>query len=143
MRTHVQVLAWLHIAFGILVTLECVAIGLFVLSIGHDFPAMPPSHNPADNFLPADFNPFRLFGLAILKAGLVLGMPGIIMGVGLLRFPPWARIFGIVVSILEIVSFMPLYIALGVYGLVILCNKETAMLFRSAAAVPPPVDNPA
>lgn len=62
---------------------------------------------------------------------LVVSLPGIIVGVGLLKFKPWARIFGIVLSALHLIN-IPIGTALGIYGLWVLLNSETERLFNPA-----------
>jgi len=53
--------------------------------------------------------------------------------IGLLRLRPWARIAGIVVSILSLVAF-PLGTVLGIYGLWVLFSKDTERLFAALVA---------
>jgi hypothetical protein len=62
----------------------------------------------------------------------VLSLPGIIIGVGLLRLRPWARIAGIVVSMLSLIM-IPFGTLLGAYGLWVLFSKDTEQLFSKAA----------
>jgi len=64
---------------------------------------------------------------------LIIGLPQILAGWGLLNYRPWARILTIVISVLHLFSF-PLGTALGIYGLWVLLKPETEALFRQ----PPP-----
>ena len=64
---------------------------------------------------------------------LVLSVPGIIAGVGLLSYQPWARILTIVLSILDLIS-IPFGTALGIYGLWVLFTTEGARLFEQGGA---------
>jgi len=64
---------------------------------------------------------------------LILSLPGIIAGVGLLKFRPWARIVAIILGALHLLSF-PFGTALGVYTLIVLLNPETVALFESQRA---------
>ena len=59
---------------------------------------------------------------------MVLGLPGIIGGIGLLQFKPWARILVIVLSVLDLFN-IPFGTALGIYGLWALLNTETEQMF--------------
>jgi hypothetical protein len=68
-------------------------------------------------------------GAFVLICALVLSLPGIIAGIGLLSFKPWARILTIVVSILDLLN-IPFGTALGVYGLWVLFNDDGARLFE-------------
>jgi len=58
----------------------------------------------------------------------VISVPGLVAGIGLLQFSPWARILTIVLSALHLLN-IPLGTALGVYGLWTLLNRETEALF--------------
>ncbi|MBC8167206.1 MAG: hypothetical protein H7Y20_15220, partial [Bryobacteraceae bacterium] len=69
-------------------------------------------------------------GLAILFFALALALPGIIGGVGLLNYRPWARTLMIILSALHILNF-PFGTALGVYGLWALLSPEISSLFQS------------
>jgi hypothetical protein len=69
---------------------------------------------------------YLITGLMLLL--LVLTLPMIVVGFGLLRHRPWARPMGTVMAILEILSF-PLGSALGIYALWVLMSPETDRLF--------------
>lgn len=66
---------------------------------------------------------------------LVLSAPSVIIGVGLLKFSAWARVLGIVLSILHLISF-PIGTALGAYGLWVLLNERSARLFDRTISRP-------
>jgi len=63
---------------------------------------------------------------------LVVSLPGLIIGIGLLQFRPWARVGGIVLSAFDLLGF-PFHTILGIYGLWVLLNRETEQMF----GVPP------
>jgi len=67
-------------------------------------------------------------GLAIAGFVLLLSLPGIIAGFGLLKFRAWARTLTIVLSALDLLQ-VPVGTALGVYGLWVLLQPETERLF--------------
>ena len=73
-------------------------------------------------------------GVAIAGFLIVLSLPGIIAGLGLLKFRPWARILAIIVGALHLLSF-PLGTALGVYTLVVLLNNEAPAVFGQQTPV--------
>ena len=50
---------------------------------------------------------------------LVLSLPGLITGIGLLKFQPWARIVGLVFGAINLIN-IPFGTILGVYGLWVL-----------------------
>jgi hypothetical protein len=60
---------------------------------------------------------------------LVLSLPGIVAGFGLLQLQPWARMLTIVLSALELMS-VPIGTALGIYGLWVLLSPGGEQLFR-------------
>ncbi|HTA72119.1 MAG TPA: hypothetical protein VK776_27740 [Bryobacteraceae bacterium] len=59
---------------------------------------------------------------------LILMLPTIALGVGLLNYRPWARSIGTVIAIIELLNF-PLGTVLGVYALWVLMSPETDPLF--------------
>ncbi len=121
MRTHVTVLGWLHIILngfhlliGLLILLAVSGVG-FLGQIQGALHALP-------------F--FGVLGAGIFMIFAIICLPGMIVGWGLLQLAPWARIAGIIVSIFDIVSMTPILLLLGIYGLIILFNPETAALFE-------------
>src|SRR5262249_55292518 len=67
-------------------------------------------------------------GMALVAFLLLLSIPSVLIGIGLLKRRPWARVAGIVVSIIGMM-FIPFGTILGVYGLWVLFSKETERLF--------------
>lgn len=59
---------------------------------------------------------------------LVLGVPVIVVGAGLMKFRPWARSAGTVLAVLEMLNF-PIGTALGLYALWVLISPDTDPLF--------------
>ena len=128
MQTHVKVLAILHIVFGALGVL--VGLGIFAFFGGMAGLAQMNSHDPdAAIAVPimGAIGGFVLIGL------LILSVPGIIAGIGLLSYQPWARILTIVLSILDLIH-IPFGTALGVYGLWVLFTTEGVRLFEQGRA---------
>jgi len=70
---------------------------------------------------------FGVLGLMTLM--LVMVIPSIVVGVGLLRFRPWARTAGMVHAIVSLLVF-PLGTILGIYMLSVLVSPETDALFN-------------
>ena len=129
MDTHVKVLGALQIAMG--------ALGLFaavvlVLVFGVASSAVGMSGDPDSTIaLPI----IGVTGVALVTFLVVLSLPGIIIGIGLIQRRPWARIAGIVLSILGLMM-VPFGTIVGVYGLWVLFSKETEQLFSVSAARP-------
>ena len=72
-------------------------------------------------------------GVGLFLFLIAVSLPGIIAGVGLLRFRPWARILTIVLSALNLMNF-PLGTLVGAYGLWVMLSAETEPLFRRSRA---------
>jgi hypothetical protein len=64
---------------------------------------------------------------------LIISVPSIVAGIGLLNFRPWARIVGIVISALHLFN-IPFGTALGIYGLWVLISRESESYFIHPAA---------
>jgi hypothetical protein len=127
METHVKVLGALNIAFGVLGLFGAVAL---VLIFGGAASIAGASGDPdAAIAIPI----IGITGMALVAFLVVLSVPGIIIGIGLLNFRPWARIAGIAVSILSLM-LIPFGTVLGVYGIWVLFSKETERLFTRAPA---------
>jgi hypothetical protein len=125
MRDHVRILAYLHIGFGAL-GMTAAVIVLFVFGgiagiVGAANPGNPEAWHVAMPIL-------GMVGLVISVCVLLLSLPGIIAGFGLLRFRPWARILTIVLSALHLPG-VPIGTAIGIYGLWVLLQAETERMF--------------
>jgi hypothetical protein len=117
MRDHVRILAWCFIVYSAIIVLIGVGIGSIVL-----FGGAISGNREAILITSA-------VGAGIACFLIVLSLPGMLAGIGLLKMRPWARIIAIVVGVLHILSF-PLGTALGIYTLWVLLNVETEALFR-------------
>ncbi len=126
MESHVKILAVLHIVFGSLGLLLALAILFFFGGIAGLVGATDSSGN-AHIAMPV----LGVIGTFAFFVLLVLSLPGLIAGVGLLQFQPWARILTIVLSVLELIH-VPFGTALGIYGLWVLLSQGTERLFQRA-----------
>jgi hypothetical protein len=127
--THVKVLGVLFIAvsaFGVLAAL------VLMVALGGAAGLVGAAADPEEAALALPI--IGLTGTALIGMLLVLSLPGLITGFGLLAFRPWARILGIVLAILQLVN-VPIGTILGIYALWVLLNKDTERLF--AGALPP------
>lgn len=135
MAQHVRILGALHIAlgaFGVLAAIIVFAVfggiaGFLSGGFGHNVDA---DARMAVPFLSA-------LGVGITVFLLILSVPGIIVGVGLIRFRPWARIAGIVLSALDLLH-IPFGTIIGVYGLWALMQPQTEALFMGRPVYAPP-----
>ena len=123
MQTHVKVLGVLFIALSALGL--CAAI-FFLFFVGAAAISVHAGADPHDAAVALPI--IGVVGSALFVFILLISLPGIIVGVGLLKFMPWARIVGIVLCILNLIS-IPFGTVLGIYGLWVLLNKQTEPLF--------------
>lgn len=116
MTTHVKVLGWLYILSGVFGLL--IALCVFVSVLG-------------GGLISQDETAIAVTGIvAVVVSGflVVLSLPGIVAGIGLLAYKNWARILGIVLGVLNLPGF-PTGTILGVYSLYVLLDDETSALF--------------
>lgn len=123
METHVKIIAVLHIILG--------GMGVFaaavVLVLMGGWAAFESNQaNVEAGTVPIISGAVGFIFLVLI----LLWLPGIIGGVGLLRLAPWSRVFMIVISALDLLSF-PFGTALGVYGLWALTQPQTKALLAS------------
>jgi hypothetical protein len=136
MQTHVKVLGILHVVFGALGILAALGImalfgsiaGLIGFSADRDAAVAAPI--------------VGMVGSAIMIVILVLSIPGMVIGWGIMNFKPWARTWGIVISAFDLIQ-VPLGTILGIYGLWVLLSAEGTALFTgqplpAPAWQPPP-----
>lgn len=129
METHVKVLGALQVAFGALGLLMAV---LLVFVFGGAASIVGASDDPsAAVAVPI----IGLTGTALVAFLGVTSLPSVIIGIGLLNRRPWARIAGIVLSIISLMM-VPFGTVVGIYGLWVLFSKDTERLFTSSVPQP-------
>ena len=119
MDTHIKVLGWLYIVLGVLGLIGTGVVVLILVGSG---------------LISGDRTAISVLVIvaAIVGGFLVLvSLPGIIAGAGLLGYRPWARILTLILGILNLPGF-PVGTVLGVYTLYVLLDDETARLFTDA-----------
>jgi hypothetical protein len=132
MDTHVKVLGVLQIALGALSLVGAVVLTLVFVG---GFSAVSVSGD-SDAAMALPF--IGITGIALVGVLLLLSLPGIVTGIGLLRLRPWARIAGIVLSILGLMA-IPFGTVIGVYGLWVLFSKDIERLFAAPSSLRPSV----
>lgn len=111
MQQHVLILGWLHIALNLLTLLVAGFLFVFLAGIG---PVV------------GDAEATRILGLVAVVVSIflvMLALPGILAGIGLLKGKRWGRILTIIVGILSLINF-PIGTAVGVYTLWVLLKDE-------------------
>ena len=124
MQTHVKVLAALFIVFGALGVLA--ALGLMAI-FGGTMGIVGAAGDEEGRAIALPI--IGLTGTLLTAFLLVLSIPGLITGFGLLSYRNWARVLGIVLSALQLIN-IPFGTVLGAYGLWVLLSKETEQLFQ-------------
>ncbi len=121
MSTHIKILAWLQIVYGL--------FGAFiaVLVLGGTVFGAAFAGSFANSAMLGLLGGFASIFLAALAAF------HLIAGWGLLKRMPWARILTIVLGIISLIRF-PIGTALGVYTLWVLFSKEGAAQFGVTSA---------
>lgn len=136
MRDHLKILGILNIVMGGLTVLVGIVAFLAMGSIAGIIAASLASADASDfrdGVVAAPIIASIGFGVACFF--LVLGLPSIIGGWGLMRFRPWSRMLMIVVSIFQLFH-VPLGTALGVYGLWVLFDVDAQRILASGGGLP-------
>ncbi len=116
METNIKILAWLHIVLGIIGAIIGAVVLFILLGTG-----LITGDREAMSIL-------TLVGLIIAMVLSIISLPGIITGVGLMNFRPWARVLALILAMLNVLNF-PFGSILAVYTFVSLLNSDTADLF--------------
>ena len=124
METHVKVLGVLFIVLSALGTLAGLVVAT-VFSVAGVATAASASGSDAAIALPI----IGLAGTALSVFLLLVSLPGLVAGIGLLKFKPWARVLAIVLSVLQLFN-IGIGTIIGAYGLYVLLSEEGARLFK-------------
>jgi hypothetical protein len=129
MQVHVKVLGAIFIALSSLGLLFAVFIMFGFGALG--LAGAAGAANDPDAAVALPF--FGILGAAFAGFVVLVALPGLFAGIGLLTFKPWGRILGIIVSALSLLGF-PWFTLVGAYGLWVLLSKDTERLFQSRGA---------
>jgi hypothetical protein len=124
MKKHVTVVGAIHIGFGLLGLIAAVAV-FFAL-------------NFARGFVSGEEVPNMVLKFLSLSLPLLIGFMstlGLVGGIGLLGYNPWARYLIIVVAALGCLN-IPIGTLKGVYSLWVLLQDDTVKLFEKKETVP-------
>ena len=117
MKTHIQIVAWLYIVMGILGILAALAVAALILGGG---------------LISGDDTAIRVTTIVSIFLGgfvVLLSVPGVVAGIGLLNFKSWARVLAIILAVLNLPGF-PIGTLLGIYSLWALLDSESSLLFE-------------
>lgn len=121
MKQHVSFVGALHVGFGILG-----AIGALVVYITFNF---------AEGFIeqePVAEQVLAFLGGTVSLLILFFACLGIIGGIGLFSYKPWARILVMIVSAINCLN-IPIGTAKGVYSIWVLMQRESIELFEGVS----------
>jgi hypothetical protein len=128
MQTHVKVLGVLMIALSAIGLLAALGLGA-IFGIGA-FATAASGDSDALLALPI----IGITGTLLTAFLVIISLPGLIAGWGLLSYKNWARIVAIVLCALQLINF-PFGTAIGIYGLWVFLNRDTERLFSSPPAI--------
>ena len=121
MDTHVKILGWLWIIFGVLGILGALCLVVTIAGSG---------------FISEDETAILVTSIVAVVCGSLFFLGNalnIIAGVGLLKYRSWARILAIILGIINLFGF-PVGTALGIYTLWAMFNEEIKQLFERGFA---------
>lgn len=125
METHVKVVAWIYLVLGAL----GLATGLLVWGVLGGIGGLVEATGDPDAEVVGPV--MGWIGALVFWVIAIMSLPSVAAGWGLLQKQEWARILAIILSALNLLGF-PFGTAIGVYGLWVLLNKETAPMFSKA-----------
>jgi hypothetical protein len=114
---HATILGWLHIASNALILLCGCFVFVLLVGIG------------TITEDPVAFSVLGVTGATVGALLVVLALPGIVAGVGLLQRKGWGRILAMVVGFLGLVNF-PIGTAIGLYTFWALLQTAAADVFE-------------
>ena len=117
MDKHVTVVAVLRIGLSVIMILAAIFIFVFLFGIGWIL-----SDDVAQAIL-------TFVGIVVGILLVIIGLPGLLGGIGLLSWQPWARILILIVSAMDLIN-VPVGTILGAYSIWVLTNDETEALFK-------------
>ncbi|MFW6277193.1 MAG: hypothetical protein ACOC1J_00885 [Prolixibacteraceae bacterium] len=119
MEKHINVVAALQIGLSILTVIVGVVL-FFVLDFAGGY-----AENAESQFI------ISTVGNAAIIFFIVISIPGIIAGIGLLKRKEWARILTLIISVLLLFNF-PIGTAVGVYSIWALVQHENVEEFKKS-----------
>ncbi len=125
LHTHVQILGWLRIAGAVLTAV--IGLGLLIFLAGLGLFATASSGEAA---------PFWALTMVALFVGglmVVLSLPALLAGIGLLRRKEWGRILALIVAVFDLFNF-PIGTLIAAYSFYVLLQNSATAYFAGTAA---------
>lgn len=123
MKAHLTIVAALSIGFGALGVF--IALIVLVAVTGGGFISGDPEAIAITSIV----------GPAVAGFLVLISLPDIIGGIGLLKRRSWARILVIIISCLDLL-FIPIGTIIGIYCIWVLVHDDTVKLFENAQGMP-------
>lgn len=120
--THISVLAWLRIAYSALGMLGGAFVGTMLVGIG------------AATQDPVAYQILGTTGAVVGGLMVILAVPGLVAGIGLLGRATWSRIMALVLAAFDLVVF-PIGTLLGAYTFFVLSQNAAAEAFGPCCAL--------
>ncbi len=127
MKKHVELLAVLLITYSALGLLVLLAVSMLISGVGLLAFVSEDAEGPLAHAIVAAVS------VALMCIAILVCVPGIIAGVGLLRMRSWARILTLVVSVFNVLR-IPIGTSLSIYAFWVLMKEETIQLFKERAS---------
>jgi len=118
MEQHVTVLGVLHIAWGALGLLTALIVAIAMVGAG---------------IIAADPDAMTVLSIVATSIGFALflpSLPGLVGGIGVIKYQPWARIVVLVVGFINLL-FIPFGTILGIYTIWVLMHEDVKRMFES------------
>lgn len=118
MQSQVKIVGWMYIILGVFGFLSALCTAAIVFGGG---------------LISGDETAITTTGIiALVMVGLafLFSIPGLITGIGLLKFKGWARILAMILGILSLPAF-PIGTALGIYVLYVMFDSDTRLYFNN------------
>ena len=119
MQKHITAVAALHIGFGIF----GITVGVFIFALLSGIGVFAED-------IDAQFV-LWIVGTAVGGFLILISIPGLIAGIGLLKLKNWARIVTLIISAIDLIN-IPFGTALGIYSIWVLVQDETIEIFNKA-----------
>ncbi|MFZ2357919.1 MAG: hypothetical protein WA040_01110 [Anaerolineae bacterium] len=120
LHTHVQILGWLRIASAALMLVIGASLLVLLAGVG-----------VFSSFAAEDATPFWVLTLVALFVGglmVVLALPSLLAGVGLLRRKEWGRILALIVGAFDLFNF-PIGTLIAAYSFYVLLQNSASAYF--------------
>lgn len=126
MESHLRFLAILYILLGVIGGIFALLLLIFM----GGYSGIGLYADRSDLVSASMVQVLRFFGMFLTTLMLVLAVPSVMAGMGILKYKPWARPLAMVVSVLQLAN-IPLGTILALYSFWVLMSPESEPLFTN------------